>query len=186
MDEFSKALLVHLWSDTVDEIGEEAFDKALRQVLQTSTFRPDIAEIRRAAGVNDGIIDPVEHDAKAALKALIEAMRKHGPSLKPIIGRVVRDRDDDGRMLNVCDWVRAPTKPAPELDDVTEACLLSLGMGDRFAGLEVVARHPSLPWNLPDGKIDTNGGQQGHIRQRLVRDLEAQWISTYREARKQS
>ncbi len=175
MDEFSKSLLVHLWSDTVDEVGEDAFDAALRQVLNKRPFRPDISEIRTAAGLDNALVDPAEQEAKAALRPVIAALRLHGPWLKPIHGKLLNDRDSDGRALHRADWTWEPDTPPPTFDLVTEAALRGLGFGSRQPGLDVVSRHPAL--NAP-ADSDT-----GSFRQRLAKDVEASWLAAYREAR---
>jgi hypothetical protein len=164
-----------LWLKTLLEIGEEAFDQALHQVLENSTFRPDIAEIRRVAGVNRGLIDPVAQEAHAELKRLIGLMRKHGPLLKAIPGRVTRDRDDDGRSLPVSDWVRADEVPAPILEPVTDATIAELGYGSRIAGLEVISRHPALN--------PATSAEDAPYRTRNAAELERLWVSTYAQCR---
>lgn len=114
--------MVQLWQGTVDEIGEDAFDRAFGQVLLTSPFRPDISDIRKAAGINRGIVDPTEQDALRGLRTIVQAFRKHERKLK----------------LN---------PPYPTFDERTEAAIVDFGDGDRIAGIALLSCHPSLPWS---------------------------------------
>lgn len=121
-DDFTRKLLVALWMETVMEIGPDKFDAAFRQVLKSSSFRPDISDIRKAAGINRGIVDPVEQAALQSLRTIIEKFRIHERKLKCV-------------------------QPYPQFDERTEQALVDVGAGDRNAGIALLSTHPSLPWS---------------------------------------
>lgn len=122
LDPKTKAFMAVLWLKTLAEIGESRFHLAFQDVVETSRFRPDIAEIRRAAGINRGIVDPTEQDALRGLRTIVLAFRKHERKLK----------------LN---------PPYPTFDERTEAAIVDFGDGDRIAGIALLSCHPSLPWS---------------------------------------
>jgi hypothetical protein len=177
LDPSLKAFLVTLWQPTYDQIGEAAFYAAFCQVLVELPFRPDIAEIRKAAGVNRGVKSPIEREALGELRRLIEAMRVHGPKMKPKRGNLIRDRDEDGRLLTVPEYeMIQPPVPSP----VVVATLKDLGYGDLMAGLDVISRHPAL--NPPPRNQDGDGSEHS-FRNKLGKDIDAQWSEAFREAR---
>ncbi len=178
LDTFTTKFLLGIWMRTLEEVGEQVFDQGLLQAIEKSTFRVDIAEIRKGCGLDNAIVDPSEQEAKAALRPVIEALRLHGFWLKPIHGKVLSDRDSDGRALPRSDWTWEPDTPSPTFDEVTEAALRGLGYGSRQPGLEVVNRHPAV--SAP-AESDT-----GSFRQRLAKDVESAWLAAYREARASS
>lgn len=161
IDDFTRKLLLGLWLETLAEIGQERFDAAFKQVLLSSNFRPDIAEIRKAAGLNRGIVDPVEREAMRELRFLIAAMRIHGPELKALPGRVIFT--DDGAK-------EGRETPAPQLSERTENALQSLGMGSRNAGLSFLACHPALN---PDDATERP------FRARNAAGIEKRWIESW-------
>jgi hypothetical protein len=157
-------------------IGDERFDAALLQVLESSTFRPDIAEIRRAAGV----VTPEQREsreAKEAFQAILDAMRIHGPQLKRKRGKLIREKDDEGRVLTIpeYEWIEGPT-----FSPVVEAAILDLGYGVRGAGLDVISRHPAL--NPPPRNQDGDGSEHS-FRNKLAKDIDNQWLEAFRQAR---
>lgn len=171
--------MVNLWLKTLLEIGEARFDAALTQVLDTATYRADIAEIRRAAGVNNGIVDPVEEDAKAQLRYLLEGMRgPHGMELKPVLGKVMYGTEKDPRGK---DGMRDPTPerhpstPFP-MTERTEAALVKLGWGKLAAGVDVLAEHPSL-----SRKKDSDGDEYQMNRIRMADEVLKRFVAAYRE-----
>lgn len=122
LDPTANSLLLDLYCETLEEIGKERFESAWRQVLLTSPFRPDISDIRKAAGINRGIVDPTEQEALRGLRTIVQAFRKHERKLK----------------LN---------PPYPTFDERTEAAIVDFGDGDRIAGIALLSCHPSLPWS---------------------------------------
>lgn len=174
LDAFTKKLLFRLWLGTLEEIGEEAFDKALELVMHTSTFRPDIAEIRKAAGVNRGIVDPVEHEALSQLTIVFMALRKHGQKLQPIRGEILNDgRDNDGRIMALPR--RAPWVSAPAFSEATETAISALGYGDRLAGLQALMAHPAM-------LCEAEGANTASYRVRNAQWVEKQWLAAYANA----
>lgn len=175
LDDFTRKLLVGLWLETLAEIGAERFDAAFKQVLRSSSFRPDIAEIRKAAGINRGIEDPTEKQALSELRMILCTMRLHGPELKPIVGRIVQDRDERGCILQVP--VRAPNVPAPQLEERTESAIVEVGMGSRGAGLEFLACHPALPWNSV--KLQQEDAIQRAFKVKNAGEIEKRWVQAW-------
>jgi hypothetical protein len=137
------------------ELGQERFDAAFKQVLLTSSFRPDISEIRKAAGVNHGIVDPVEQQAMKELRFLIAAMRVHTPRLVTIFA-------EKGNM-------ESPKVPPPRLSDKSEAALLEIGMGSREAGLCAIAGHPAISKDVDE-----------RFRNRNAAEIERKWCESWR------
>lgn len=179
LNDLARELILDLWLKTLLEIGEERFEAALSQVMETSGFRPHIAEIRRAAGVNCGIVDPVEEEAKAQLRYLLEGMRgPHGLELKPILGKVMygteKDpRDKDGMRDPTPE--RHPSTPFP-MPERIEAALVKLGWGKLAAGIDVIAEHPSL-----SRKKDSDGDEYQMNRIRMADEVLKRFVAAYRE-----
>lgn len=169
-DDFSKALTVRLWRSTVEEIGQERFDSALDLVLRESAWFPDIALIRKAAGVSRGIEDPLQREALQELRFVLSAMRLHGPELKPVPGKVIRDCDEHGLILQKPE--RAPETKPPAFSERTEMALIEFGAGSRAAGLELLACHPAL-----------RSEEASSFRIKTVETIEKRWINSYAGAR---
>jgi len=124
LDANTKAFMAALWLKTLAEIGEDSFQTAFVRVIENSTFRPDIAEIRKAAGINP------DREALKELKFLIGAMRVHTPRLVTIYAE--KGNPQSAKV------------PPPPLGEKTEAALRELGMGSREEGLRVIAGHPAI------------------------------------------
>jgi hypothetical protein len=102
-----------------------------------------------------------------ALRVVIEAMRRHGPELKPIPGKIIRDKDDDGLVL--VKPVRSADTFHPGFSDRTEAAILNMGFGSRAAGLEAIAVHPAL-----DGKAASTDNRDA-FRTKNAQEIEQRW-----------
>lgn len=137
--------MVQLWQQTLNEIGEARFDDAFRKVLNESKFRPDIAEIRAAAGYENRN----NAEADAALLEVFAVIRVHTIDLKPTGGVIIRDRDIDGRLLASPE--RSPRIPFPGFPKTVEEALERMGWGDAKKGLEVVASHPAVSSQVEAG-----------------------------------
>lgn len=175
MDRTAKGALLDLYSELFDQIGVDRFEAAYKFALKTSKFRPDISELYTAAGIS--LQAPVESEALAELRRLIEAIRFHGPRMSPKRGNLIRDRDEDGRLLTVPEYEMIPP-PAPSI--AVRAALEDLGLGDVMAGLDVISRHPAL--NPPPRNQDGDGSEHS-FRNRLAQDLERQWVQAYMRAK---
>jgi len=156
LDKYAKAFLIQLWEQTLAEIGEERFDEALRHALNASTFRPDIAEIRKFAGLVP--VYPTEREAKAELAIIIRLMRHHG--------RRLRNRGK-------------PERDLPVIEGLRLAALVDMGYGDHFAALEAIWAHPALdqardPRDMED--LETFRAVAGE-------KLEKRWIEAYTRCR---
>lgn len=188
---YSKALQTRLWRKTLDEIGAERFEAAFLEVMEKSPYRPDIEEIRRAAGVNAGIIDPVREEALAAMRRVIEAMRRHGPMLAPIKHGAEYSMEPCASCGNpplYPSWARlescqfcpmkrpAPTReadvPVPDLGAHTEAAILHLGYADRVAGLQAFAALPCFAQDEPDSSAFRNT--------KVMEGFEGRWCASWR------
>lgn len=138
--------LLTLYSSTLEEVGPERFEDAFVRVLETSPFRPDISEIRKAAGVGP------DDEAMRQLGAIFAKMRDY----------------DDWRLL---EKPRSrPGEPAPTFDARTEAAIALCGLGERRAGLAMLAEHPALATE-PDPYA-------GKVRN----DVERRWCECYAKA----
>lgn len=133
-------MLLGYYLELFNEIGPARFAAAYDLVFNSSKFRPDISELRAAAGVSLAIPDP----AMDALGVVIAKMRIHGPKLREKPGPIVREKDDEGLVLVKPE--RGQTIPAPVFEDRIEQTLVRVGMGSREAGVAAIACHPSLPW----------------------------------------
>ena len=132
----ARATILRLWHKTLSEIGEDRFDAALDQELQSSVFRPDIANIRRFAGL--ATTPPPEREATAALHWLVGAMRIH----RRIMGIRRGHRQPDGTFA--FDYNGDDILQPPQPSDRVRAALEALGFGSLQAGLDVIWQHPAL------------------------------------------
>lgn len=170
----SRALQTRLWTRTFLELGQERFDAAMLRVLQDSTYRPDIAEIRRAAGIPTGS-EALEAEAMQELRVIFDAMRFFGTKLKRKLGAVLNDgRDEHGRPIAIPN--REPETPAPTFSARTEAALVDMGRGARQAGIDALSLHPAI--SLHDLKDDAVA-----FRNQLRLSIESQWLDSYRRAK---
>lgn len=153
LDKFAHELTINLWLETLEEIGEERFDAALKAVLKTSTFRPDIAEIRKFAGIP--VVYPVEREAKDELARLIPLLRHHGRKL-----------------TNRGNPPKDPPLPLPHLlADV----IADFGFGDIRAGLEAIWAHPALDLVRDARELD----ELESFRAVAGEKIERKWVEFY-------
>jgi hypothetical protein len=170
LDKFAKALLAKLWVQTLQEIGEERFDDALGKALNASSFRPDIAEIRRFAGLLP--VYPVEAEAREQLIAVIAAMRIHGPLLKPV---PKLEGDDKAWIDSYYLYTSGEYEliSPPVFSDLVYATLADIGCADLEAGLRAVWGHPALD------PVRTNHYGLDKYRDLARQKIENRWIETY-------
>lgn len=145
--------MLSLWLKTLGEIGEERFDAALTQVLESSPFRPTIAEIRRYASAPSE--PPFEVEAKAELAELIKLMRHHG---RKLTNRGKPEKEP----------------PGPRAD-VTMETIRDMGIGSMAAGLEAIWAHPSLDLVRPPDEL----GEMESFRAVAGEKIERKWIEFY-------
>jgi hypothetical protein len=153
-------VLLDLYCEVCEQVGPAAFLEAYSEVMRNSRYRPDIAEIRKAAGCSFEIVSPLETEARGKLQAIIAKQRTNTWKLgaRP---------------------VSEPGVPAPTFDDVTEAAILELGYGARLAGLEVISRHPALqPPTSSELEADSYKGKQ-------AADVEREWFRAYAQAKRE-
>jgi hypothetical protein len=153
LDDYAREFLVNLWAETLLEIGEQRFDAALTLTLENSTFRPDIATIRKFAGIP--VVYPIEEEAKAEFAKLIKLMRHHGPKL-----------------TNLGDPPRPRPLPLPTLiADVVE----DMGYGDILTGLHMIWAHPALDLTRPGEELD----ELESFRAVAGEKIERKWVKYY-------
>lgn len=152
----ARTLMINLWCKTLEEIGVARFDQALQLVMETTTFRPDIAEIRKAAGVNHGVVDPMEVAADAALICVIQSIRAY--------------RKNSGT-------------PHAGFDAPTEGALRSVGLGNVGAGLDRVGDLPVLL--PPEAHRGADTFETGQF-ERTMTNFRREWREAYARASKES
>jgi hypothetical protein len=145
--------MIRLWLKTLDEIGEERFDAALTQALESSTFRPTIAEIRRYASAPSE--PPFEVEAKEAFAKLIAQMRHHG--------RKLTNRGNP------------PKDPPLPLVRIVADTVEDMGYGDIRAGLEAIWAHPALDLVRPPSELD----ELESFRAVAGEKIERKWVKLY-------
>jgi hypothetical protein len=144
--------MLSLWLKTLAEIGEERFDAALTQVLESSPFRPTVAEIRRYASAPS---EPqFECEAREWFRKLIIAQRRHG--------RKLTNRGNP------------PVEP-PVFPDLVMATLCDMGYGSARAGLEAVWAHPALDLTRPPEELD----ELESFRAVAGEKIERKWVELY-------
>lgn len=165
--------LMERYSELLDEIGPKRFEAAYDFVLDTSKFRPDISELRAAAGVTRQ--NPFDVEALAQFKRLIQVLRKHGRKLQMVLGEILNDgKDDEGLVLQVPK--RAPSILPPELPTLVEATVLDMGYGSsQQVGLDAVWAHPAFDDIRDRDELD----QMGSFRASAAEKIERRWIQHY-------
>jgi hypothetical protein len=143
-----------LYTAVLSGLDQVEIIRAFTRASEECRFWPSPATLREFSG-RPVSGDPIAAEAKAELLKLLEGMRgKHGPALKPILGKVLYGREDDPKDANgdrvaECDAPRAESTHFP-IARRTEAALVRLGWGDRQAGIAVVADHPAVKRKQPD------------------------------------
>lgn len=148
--------MLSLWLKTLDEIGKDRFDEALAQVLESSPFRPTIAEIRRYASAPSQ--PPFEVEAREALTQVLCLMRHHGWKLT-----------NRGK----------PEKEPPVLSEIVAGTISDMGDGSQFEGFKAVWRHPSLDQTRPYVELD----ELESFRASAGEKIERKWVEFYTRRR---
>lgn len=146
-------VLMDLYSCLLDEIGYDRFEQAYAFVLNTSKFRPDISELRAAAGAS--LEFPTQAEAKTELFELIKLMRHHG---RKLTNRGTPPKDP----------------PGPRAD-VTMDTIRDMGVGSMNAGLEAIWAHPSLDLVRPPDELD----EMESFRAVAGEKIERKWVEYY-------
>jgi hypothetical protein len=155
----AKDLLVNLYCGLLAEIGRERFEQAYQFVLGTSKFRPDLSELREAAGAP--LYNPHHEAALADLRLVIDRLRIHGPK-----------RDKSWIDINDRSKGIRHAEPMPES---AQKALLEVGWGDLKAGLAWV-------WQLPCLDSVREGDEELPFRSQDK--LEAKWVQAWIKAQK--
>lgn len=145
--------MLSLWLKTLAEIGEERFDAALTQVLESSPFRPTIAEIRRYASAKSE--PPIEREAKDEFAKLIPLLRHHG--------RKLTNRGNP------------PIEPPDAFADIVMGTIADMGFGSVRAGLEAIWAHPALDLVRPPEELD----ELESFRAVAGEKIERRWVEFY-------
>lgn len=165
--------LLTRYSEFLDEVGPERFIAAYRLVLDTSKFRPDISELRAAAGVTRQ--NPFEVEALAQLKKLLAVLRKHKRTLQPIKGELLNDGKDEQGLVLVVPLYKPSTLP-PEMPQLVQSTILDMGYGSsQQVGLDAIWVHPALDDIRDRDELD----QMGAFRASAAAKIELRWIQHY-------
>lgn len=153
----------------LDVLTPEQAITAFSKALESAKYFPRPSELLDFAGRPSAHGDPLRETAKASLVVVLAAMRLYGLELKPLGGGMI-DRNDSGELLEFA--IRAPLRPCPPFDPVTDATVRDMGLGDRAAGLAQLAIF--LQPNSGDGwSWDTNER----------RKTEQRWFEAYGRAK---
>lgn len=115
----------------------------------------------------------------ALLAFIFEAFRLHGCELKAIGAKVLKSTNDDGSFLPREKWEWNEVIPAPTFTPVVERALLTVGRGDRDAGIAMLSCHPGLPWNRQRGQEEAPSAS---FQQRDRAQIENEWCDAIDEA----
>ena len=140
-------VLLFLYAELYDEIGHERFEAAYTHVLKTSKFRPDISELRVAAGAT--FQSDFEREAMAAFQVVIAEIRQRTVTLRPLGGNIIRDKDENGRYLE--NPIRAPLRKFEGFPKPIQEALERMGWGDWRKGVEVIGEHPAVAEQHEEG-----------------------------------
>jgi hypothetical protein len=178
--------LLTSYAASLEDLTQEEIIQAFSRAHDELRFFPAPAILREFSG-RPVTGDPIAAEAREEFQRILVAMRgKHGPKLRPILGRVLYGTEDDpknaeGERVALCDAPRAESTVFP-LSRRTEAALIRLGWGDRSAGIALIADHPSLhrqSWNEDD--IDD---QFKKNQLRAGDEILKRFIDAYRECNK--
>lgn len=178
---FDKTLnprLLELYLAALEDLNPSQLALAFSRATEECKFFPPPAILREFSGrAADG--DPIAHEAKEQLLYIIEGMRgKHGPMLKPILGKVLYGTEDDPREENgrcAAAPIRGESTPFL-LSRRTQAALARLGWGDSTRGIAVIADHPSVA-----RKQDSEDGQYRQNQLRAADEILKRFVDAYRE-----
>lgn len=180
-DGFDKTLtpgIMRLYTAALGDLTKDQLILAFSRATHECRFFPPPAILREFSGrAADG--DPVAREAKEQLLYIIEGMRsKHGPMLKPILGKVLYGTEDEPRDENgrcAAAPIRGESTPFP-LSRRTQAALVRLGWGDSTRGIAVIADHPALL-----RKQDSEDGQYRQNQLRVADEIMKRFVDAYRE-----
>lgn len=126
---------------SLEDFSKDDCIRAFTLALHECKFFPTPGELRELAGIPTAA-QQERAAARRALQDVLEAIRKHGPELRPIPGAILTDKGEDGRLLDIP--LRAPSTPAPSFMLPVNLALTRLGYGDRRQGVLFLASHPAL------------------------------------------
>lgn len=138
-------------------------------------FFPTPSELRELAGIPTAA-QQERAAARRALQEVLEAIRNHGPELRPIPGAILTDKGEDGRLLDIP--LRAPSTLPPLFPEQTFRAVRSLGWGESRAGLQLLSTHPAV--FAMAGTVEY--GAYGPTLARQAEEIEKRWFEAYREA----
>jgi hypothetical protein len=153
--------------------------KAFSTALERCRYFPSPAELRSLGSPVDALEDPERTIGMGMLRHILQAMRTHGPQLRPVPGSIIRDRDDDGRVLPVSEWTRAADSQPPKFPIRVITTIRNLGMGSWEAGLELISAHPAARPTDDRRHLDARSTE---FQARDAAKLEERWMQAWRAA----
>ena len=169
-----------LYTAVMAELTQEQIVLAFSRASDECKFFPAPALLRDFSGLAASG-DPIAAEAKEKLLYLIAGMRgPHGPTLAPILGKVLYGTEDDPKDENGERTVlylapRAESKVFP-FDRRLKAALVRLGWGNGAKGIAVIADHPAL-----QRKQDQEDGQYRQNQLRAADEILKSFTDCYRE-----
>ena len=143
---------------------------ALARAAESLSFFPSPGEVRALCGRTD------EQEGMQALRTVLGLIRKHGHRLRAVPGPVVRDKDDDGRVLQVPE--RGPSTPCPRLAVRAEQAAAIVGAGSFWAGIDILSQHPAATAVV----VSATSSAAEPTARREAEAIEKRWASAWREA----
>jgi hypothetical protein len=166
---------------SLEDLTQEEIIQAFSRAQDELRYFPVPAILREYSG-RPVTGDPIAAEAREEFQRILVAMRgKHGPKLRPILGRVLygtADEPRDAEGERIIHPIREPETPFP-FSRRLEAALVRLGWGDRSAGIAVIADHPSL--HRQGGNEDDIDDQYKKNQLRAGDEILKRFTDAYRE-----
>jgi hypothetical protein len=175
----SKPGVIPLYIATLSDLTGEECVRAFSRAATECRYFPSPAVLLELSGRPKAMPEPTE--AMRKLMLIFTQMREYGPKLEPPQRKPIKQNDEHGIRLDRKDWVWSPEVLAPAFDDATEAAIRLVGFGERAAGLDALAGHPSLPWNRVSEALDASGAS---FRLRDAAKVEDRWAEAYSASRR--
>lgn len=153
--------LLEIYADGLEMLTPEQLTTAFSRAELEQQFWPPVAVLRHLAGVPT-TEEKNRAEAIEALDWVLAYLRKHGVEHRPTQGPTQASL----RYM----------KPSAPPDNILRTCQ-QLGAGDGQAGLELMAKHPTLA--LRNGE---SGYENAGKLLWAQKDFEAMWVEAYRRA----
>ncbi len=176
--DLSKGRTLDVYLAVMSGLSQQECIQALATAIEQGQYFPAPSVLLRYAGRAEVIaaedMHPLAKQARLSLEGVFTAMRRHGPELDPIPGPLLRDKDNDGRVL--MKPVYGPPTPCPSFPPRTQRAIEAMGWGDIHAGLAAIARHPAV--THPGGNIDMRT-ERVSFAGKTAQEIEQAWIRAY-------